>query len=232
MKQSRRGERANRVCASIVETTERDALRAIEESGPLADLVELRMDYLPTAELSLLLNARERPFIVTNRRKEDGGRYAGDEGSRLRILREAIDLGAEYVDVEMSAERSGVRDLIENKQKARVVLSFHDFQETPSSKKLQNLCDRMIRLGADVAKIVTFAASWEDNLRVLSLIPYARKKKQEIVAFCMGEKGKISRVVSPLLGAAWTYASLSKGRAAAPGQMTIREIRDIWERLK
>ena len=83
-----------------------------------------------------------------------------------------------------------------------------------------------------MAKIVTFARSWEDNLKVLALIPYARKKRQAIVTFCMGEKGKMSRIFSPLMGAAWTYASLSRKQASAPGQLTIQEMRQIWERLE
>jgi 3-dehydroquinate dehydratase type I len=90
----------------------------------------------------------------------------------------------------------------------------------------------MIRLGADVVKIVPFARSWEDNLNILSLIPLAKEKKQKIVAFCMGEKGKISRIFSPFLGAAWTYASLSQSKVSAPGQLTVRELRMIWEKMR
>ena len=90
----------------------------------------------------------------------------------------------------------------------------------------------MVRAKADVVKIVTFAQSWEDNLNVLALIPYATARGQKITAFCMGEKGKMSRVMAPLLGAAWTYASLSTDRVSAPGQITVREMRRIWEGLR
>jgi 3-dehydroquinate dehydratase type I len=83
-----------------------------------------------------------------------------------------------------------------------------------------------------VIKIVSFARSWEDNLTILSLIPFAKARKQEIIAFCMGKKGKVSRLFSPILGAAWTYASLNKVKASAPGQLTVREIKDIWERMR
>jgi 3-dehydroquinate dehydratase-1 len=48
----------------------------------------------------------------------------------------------------------------------------------------------------------------------------------------MGEKGKFSRLFSPFLGAAWTYASLSRGKASAPGQLTVREMKQVWEILK
>jgi 3-dehydroquinate dehydratase type I len=90
----------------------------------------------------------------------------------------------------------------------------------------------MNQLGADVIKIVPFARSWEDNLSILSLIPFAKERRQKIVAFCMGEKGKISRILSPFFGAAWTYASIDRTRVSAPGQMTVRELKDAWEKMK
>ncbi|MCJ7784902.1 MAG: type I 3-dehydroquinate dehydratase, partial [Desulfobacterales bacterium] len=102
----------------------------------------------------------------------------------------------------------------------------------PSLKELQSLFGQMVRSGADVIKIVSFARSWEDNLTILSLIPIAKARRRKIGAFCMGEKGKISRLFSPFLGAAWTYASLSRGKASAPGQLTVREMKEIWGMLR
>ena len=207
------------------------ALRAVEEANGLADLIELRVDYLWKIRLEGLLQAGGKPLIVTNRRREEGGRYRGDEPRRLAILREAADLGAAFVDLEIRTERSSLRELIKNKNGTRMILSFHDFQRTPPLGELRKIMERMIRYGADVAKIVTFARSWEDNLKVLALIPYAQRRGQAIVTFCMGEKGKMSRIFSPLMGAAWTYASLGRTRASAPGQLTVTEMKEIWERL-
>jgi len=209
-----------------------NAIQAIGEANGLADLIELRLDYLRDIKLEMLLDAGEKPLIVTNRPREEGGRYAGNEKKRLAILRAAADFGAAFVDMEMRTERSSLQELIKNKNRTRIILSFHDFQRTLSPEELRKLTDRMIRYGADVAKIVTFARSWEDNLKVLALIPYVRKRKQAIVAFCMGEKGKMSRIFAPLMGAAWTYASLDRKRANAPGQLTVKEMREIWERLE
>ena len=208
------------------------ALIAIKEVNRLADLIELRADYLRGAKLALLLENRQKPFIVTNRSKEEGGQYKGEERKRLSFLQEAIDLGADYIDVELATEKSSLQGLIRNKRGTQVILSFHDFRRTPSPKELQRLFGQMIRLGADVIKIVPFARSWEDNLNILSLIPFAKARRQKIVAFCMGEKGKISRIFSPSLGAAWTYASLNQSRASAPGQLTVRELTDIWKTMR
>jgi len=220
------------VCIPIVETTVEKALIAIKKVNRWADLIELRADYLKRVKLALLLENRRKPFIVTNRRKEEGGKYKGEERKRVSVLQEAIDLGADYVDVELATERSFLQGLIRNKKGTQVILSFHDFRGTPSPKELQRLFGQMVRLEADVTKIVSFARSWEDNLSILSLIPLAKARKQKIVAFCMGEKGKVSRLFSPFLGAAWTYASLNKSRTSAPGQLTVRELKGIWEKVR
>jgi len=221
-----------KLCVPIVETSVERAHTAIKEADRLADLIELRVDYLRGVDLRLLLGKHRKPVIVTNRREEEGGRYRGEERKRLTVLEKAIDLGTDYIDVELATEISFLKNLIRDKKKTQVILSFHDFRRTPSLVELQRLFIRMIQLGADVIKIVPFAESWEDNLTVLSLIPFAKEKRQKIVAFCMGEKGRISRVISPLLGAAWTYASLNKDRNSAPGQLTVRELADIWKRIR
>ena len=209
-----------------------NALIAIKQANRLADLIELRVDYLRNAELGLLFQNRKKPFIVTHRRKEEGGRYRGDERKRLGVLQEAIDLGTDYVDVELATERSLLQGLIRNKRSTRIILSFHDFRKTPPQKELQKLLNQMVRLEADVVKIVSFARSWEDNLNILSLLPFAKERKQKIVAFCMGEKGKISRIFSPFLGAAWTYASLNQSKTSAPGQLTAQALKDIWKKMR
>ena len=231
MRPFRRDKYPGRICLSVVERTGEKALRAVGEANSLADLIELRVDYLKAASLEPLLGKGKKPLIVTNRRREEGGRYAGDEKKRMAILREAADLGADFIDAELDSEPSLLKELIDHKNGSRIILSIHDFRRTPSLGQLRNLCGRMMGWGAEVVKIVSFARSFEDNLKVLSLIPYSRKRKQKIVAFCMGEKGKMSRIFAPLMGAAWTYASSKRQKASAPGQLTALELKEIWERL-
>jgi 3-dehydroquinate dehydratase type I len=98
---------------------------------------------------------------------------------------------------------------------------------TPGLKTLRKKMIDGYKAGADIVKIVTFAKKMEDNLKVLGLIPYAQKKGLKIIAFCMGEKGKISRIMAPMLGSYLTYASLDKGEESAPGQMTVEEIKQV-----
>jgi len=76
-------------------------------------------------------------------------------------------------------------------------------------------------------KIVTRAETYEDNLRVLQLIPQAHAMGVKIVAFCMGPMGRISRIFSHLMGSYLTFASLEAGEESAAGQVPINEIKKI-----
>ncbi|MGC1404793.1 MAG: type I 3-dehydroquinate dehydratase, partial [Thermodesulfobacteriota bacterium] len=110
----------------------------------------------------------------------------------------------------------------------KLILSYHNFERTPSPKELRKKLDDGYAAGADMVKIVSHAQEMADNLKVLGLIPYAQRKQKEIIAFCMGEKGRMSRVMAPLLGSYWTYASLNKGEESAPGQMTVKELQQMF----
>jgi 3-dehydroquinate dehydratase type I len=73
------------------------------------------------------------------------------------------------------------------------------------------------------------AKTWDDNLRVLELIPEARESDIKIIAFCMGHIGRMSRIFSLLMGAHFTFASLKAGQESAPGQVSVSEIKMMLE---
>jgi len=232
MRRLSRGSGRERICVPIVERTVEQALGVVERAKAVADLIELRLDYLGEPEFGPLMKSCRKPFIITNRRREEGGRFEGDEAGRFEVLKEAVEQGADYVDVEVRSKGSLLRDLIGNRKRTKIILSFHDFQGTPSQRELKEVFSRMIDLGADIVKIVTLATSWEDNFVLLSLLSHAKERNQQAVAFCMGEKGRMSRIFAPQMGAAWTYAPLQRDRSSAPGQLTAGEMRSIWETLR
>lgn len=218
------------ICVSLLAKNRYDALRSMERAFSVADAVEVRMDRMKAADLPFLIGARRGKLIVTNRRKEEGGFFEGDERNRVTLLKEAAALGADFVDIEASTGRVLIGELAEAVKAdggfTQIMVSSHDFEGTPSWQTLLERLDSCRSLGAHVVKIVTYANTIEDNLRVLQLIPRALGEGQRIVAFCMGPKGRVSRIVSPLFGSTFSYASLRKGTETAPGQLTVSEMRE------
>jgi 3-dehydroquinate dehydratase type I len=224
------------ICVSVLTKNNNVALRRIKRAFSVADAVELRIDQMKAPDLPFLIGARRGKLIVTNRRKEEGGFFEGNERSRVNLLKEAVALGADCVDIEESTAKALIGELVEavrvNGGITEIMVSNHDFNGTPSWKTLLERLDTCRALGADVVKIVTYANTLEDNLRVLQLIPRALGKGQRIVAFCMGPKGRVSRIVAPAFGSTLSYVSLRKGTETAPGQLTVSEMKEalrfIW----
>ena len=193
---------------------------------------EIRLDYLEQPDLKRLFRTHPGPVIATNRLAGQGGRWQGSEEERRRLLLEAMDLGADFLDVELAADAAWRQDLWDRRGQAKIILSWHDFAGTPEAPRLEAVMNEMLAAAADVLKVVTMARQPEDNLRVLSLIPRARAQGREIIAFCMGPLGKWSRVVAPLLGSYLTFAPFTKKGASAPGQLTVNELKRAWKALK
>jgi len=219
------------ICIPIIARTQDAALIQIERGFPLADILELRIDRIKNVNLEKLMSGKRGKVLVTNRRKDEGGGFSGTERESMELLKEAVALGADYVDIELRTEEALIKELSANIRNnhgcAKWIISHHDLIGTPSERALRMKSDECTGTGADIAKIVTYAKRMEDNLRVLGLIPYARRKGHEIVAFCMGKMGRISRIMAPLLGSYFSYASLEKGAESAPGQLTLKEMKQI-----
>jgi len=219
------------ICISIVPGTNEEALSLLARALPWADLVELRIDRIERPDLPLLLHVGKERILVTNRRRDEGGFFASCENRRMKLLREAIDLGARYVDIEARTGAAALGRLgkaIRAKNgKTKLIVSHHDLKGTPSRQTLMKRLKACRALGADIVKIVTLAQKVEDNLRVLDLIPQALGVGQDIIAFCLGAKGRLSRVAAPLLGSCMSYASLEEGAESAPGQLTAQDMKTI-----
>jgi 3-dehydroquinate dehydratase type I len=217
------------ICVSILARDRRDGLQKMRRAFAVADVVELRIDRMKAPDLPVLIGAKKGKLIVSNRRKGEGGFFEGSERDRVDLLKKAVVLGADCVDIEAGTAKTLIGGLFAAVEArggvAEVIVSHHDFRGTPSWKVLMGRLNACRALGADMVKIVTYANSIEDNLRLLQLIPEARGKGQKIVAFCMGPIGRVSRIMAPALGSALSYASLRKGAETAPGQLTVSEMR-------
>jgi 3-dehydroquinate dehydratase / shikimate dehydrogenase len=208
------------ICVIIARATI-DAVRAEHRAlvAGGAELVELRLDYLEEpVDLERLLADRPSPAIVTCRRPADGGRWQADESQRRALLSRAVELGADYVDLEADTASA-----IPRSGRTRRVISQHDFQQTPDD--LAAIHRRLCDLDADVVKLVGTAQRPHDNLRLLELVRGARVPT---VAFGMGEIGVPSRILAGRFGAPYTYACADQGQAVAPGQLTFRDLKELY----
>jgi len=212
----------------ITAKTPASALKDISKANKLADLIELRLDCLnnpSSGNIKALVKKSKKPVIATCRFKGEGGEFRGTEIEKSALLEDAIQAGAKYVDLELSMH-ADLRDYLAGLG-ARVILSHHDFEDTPLLSHLSNLFDRMQqqRPKAFAFKIVTFARDFEDNARTLMLSQMAAAKKLNLISFCMGDLGKASRILAPAYGGFAFFGSLSEKKNSAPGQITVEDLK-------
>ncbi len=223
-----------RICVPVVEPTVNRARGRYQRAARKGLWTEVRLDFLeaPTPDLQKLFRSLPGPVIATNRLAAEGGRWTGTEADRLDYLSRALDLGVTCLDVELAADAGFRREIGERRGKTRLILSWHDFAGTPEAARLEMVLEEMLASEADVVKMVSLANDPADNLRMLSLIPRARAQGKDVIAFCMGPLGKWSRMAAPLLGSWLTFAPFSKQAASAPGQLTVNDVKRLWQMLR
>lgn len=189
-----------------------------------ADIVELRIDGVSDLDLPALLADRIAPVIVTCRPVWEGGQYDGVEPDRLRLLRRARALGAEFIDVEFRADWRSVLHHVEppnprtSEPGEGVVLSFHDHTGVPAD--LETIAAGMASAGADVVKIAVTPARLSDCGRLAAI---GRSLRTGAV-IGMGPKGLVTRMAPNHFSACWTYT----GALSELGQISPERARDLF----
>ncbi|MDH3851686.1 MAG: type I 3-dehydroquinate dehydratase [Deltaproteobacteria bacterium] len=220
-----------KICVSVMVERPDQVLETMTRARDMgANLLEWRLDVTREPEVESVLRQAPLPVIATVRSLDHGGHFDGSKEEQLRLLLRAAAGGSSYVDWEFRREE-GLPDELAS-MREQVILSYHNFQETPPENILKSLFNEMAAIGAGAVKVVTLAQEMEDNISLLNLIGQGRKQGLEVVAFCLGSLGRISRVACLLVGGAFTYAALERGAEAAPGQFTLPEMHRLLEMLQ
>jgi 3-dehydroquinate dehydratase type I len=215
-----------KICVSILPKNNLEALNLIEKAEKAkADLIEVRFDCFETSRnLSELVRSTKIPLIATNKLQSERGFFIGTETQRRKILLDAAKNGFAYVDIDLSSPEP--QKMVENLSHlgAKSIISYHKYDGALTISEMTKVLEKEISSDADICKIVTTAKTIENNLTILNFIS-AVPSRVKLVCFCMGENGRISRLLSPMFGAFFTFASLEEGNETAKGQMTIEQIR-------
>ena len=220
----------------------------------LCRMAEIRLDSckLSLDDIDELFSTAEIPLVATCRLSEVAKSHP--EMSEIAVaklceqrLSKAIEAGANFVDLEIEAPKEMLKRIKKSCQEngALLIRSFHDFRGTDSLEALKAVVEKCVYHGADIVKIATTAHSEADAQTVLSLYDdpsiftgnFSGRKEHtpettegRLIAFCMGEEGRESRLQCLAKGAPFTYAALSEGESAAPGQWLAEDMQSQLER--
>jgi 3-dehydroquinate dehydratase / shikimate dehydrogenase len=200
-----------RLCVTVTGATTAELCKRRDEVAD-ADLVELRLDSVSDPSVAGALAGRRCPVVVTCRPTWEGGQFAGSEEERRRVLIDALQLGAEYVDIEW---RARFDDVIAGVAGRRIVLSMHDFNGVPADLPAQ--VQSMRATGADIVKVAVTMKKLSDCVPLLDLGAQTSRQGGFIV-IGMGPYGAPTRILASRFGSAWTYA----GALREVGQLDAR----------
>ncbi|MDH5463804.1 MAG: type I 3-dehydroquinate dehydratase [Nitrosopumilus sp.] len=215
-----------KTCVSIAEETPNKIKQVLKNALTKSDFVEVRFDFLKTEQIPEAIKIIKKDLnriVCTLRPKTEGGKFTGSEKERIAILKLIAEYNPHLLDIEFNTLRKN-SSLVKYLKgtNTKLLVSWHDFKKTPSTAKLKNKMTQMSKFSSNV-KIVSTAKSTDDSTRMLEL--YRKKGKNNLIAFAMGDLGRISRILCLYLGSPYTYVSLDK--AVAPGQFSVDEIKKI-----
>ena len=215
-----------KTCVSIAENSPKKIKIKLKIALKKSDYVEVRLDFLKIEQIPNALEIIKKDLnkiVCTLRPTTEGGKFPGNEKERISIIKLIAEYNPFLLDIEFNTlkkEKELVKYL--KSTKTKLLVSWHDFKRTPKSSELKNKIRQMSKFSSNV-KIVSTAKSTEDSTRMLEM--YNKKGKNNLIAFTMGDEGKISRILCLYLGSPYTYVSL--GKAVAPGQFSVDEVNRI-----
>ena len=197
-------------------------------------MAEIRLDSceINEDEIGEIFSTADIPLVATCRIAETAKKHPEMSPVAVASLCEkrlvaAIKAGASYADLEIEAPKENVKRIKAacTDNGTLLIRSFHDFNGTDSIEALKAVVEKCVYHGADIVKVATTANSEDDAARVLSLYddpsvlvppqtgrhttPAPETTEGRLIAFCMGEKGKESRMECLKKGAPFTYAALT-----------------------
>ncbi len=216
----------HKTCVSIAEKTPHKIKQTLKIALKKSDYVEVRFDFLKIEQIPDAIEMIKKDLnkiVCTLRPKTEGGKFPGNEKERIAILKLIAEYNPFLLDVEFNTlkRNSSLRKYLKS-TKTKLLVSWHDFKKTPSSVELKKKMNQMSKFSSNV-KIVSTAKSTNDSNRMLEL--YSKKGRNNLISFAMGDFGRISRILCLYLGSPYTYVSL--GKAIAPGQFSVDEIKKI-----
>jgi len=218
-----------RVCTVVTGKTIKEFLDNLEKIQHFADFVELRADYisnLSPESIAIMKSKTNKKAIFTCRRKNEGGKYEGNETERKKIIETADSLGFDFIDIELSSANTFDTKNFHTK----IILSFHDFTVTPPLEELIKIKNAMRKYAPSIMKFATVIKNKIDEKNVLLLL-LSKEPEEQMIVTGIGENSKLIRVIAPLLDSYCTFAS-SEYSQSAPGQIDSTALEDIYTKIK
>ena len=215
-----------KLCTVVEGDTLPSLLKNIQKVLKTSEIIEIRADFVKSikpADVKKIADKIKVDSIFTCRHVKEGGKFSGSTKQQIEILKVAFKAGYTYVDV---ACDNPLLSELSSKDEKKLLISYHNFQKTPVSIELLAVLERMREFSPAIMKISSMINSPKDLFTLFELLKQKRDKEKLIVVG-MGDAGKLTRIVFPMMGSYLIYVTESK--KFVQGIMTRKELETIYK---
>jgi len=211
------------ICISVTPESRRLARADLLNASRQGDLIELCLDHLvKSPDISDLLDAVEKPILITCRRSQDGGQWTGDEDERLQLLRQAIVAEPDWIELDLD-----IASKVPRYGKTRRVVAYTSLYSPLGSTRseIDEVFEKARAADADVVKFTWPTPTLEAAWPLLSTV--SQKRDLPVVGMGLGPCGLTFSLLGRKYGSPWIYAALERGMEAYEGQPTVGDLDDV-----
>jgi 3-dehydroquinate dehydratase/shikimate dehydrogenase len=215
-----------KICVSVCAETADELIDKIKRAEDSADIIEVRLDCIQWEQIhkTFALLGSRKTLLLTYRPHDQGGKIIAKPSERETfwkafVIGQNIDAAKCWFDFEYDLPR------LPKASNPVTIRSFHDFSGVPQN--LENIYDAL-SVNHEIPKIAVRAEDVTETIPIWKLLKRARSENNPIVAVAMGESGKLTRILGLAHGALMTYAALDAGAETAPGQVSARDLTEVY----
>lgn len=216
-------------CLPIIKNSKEEVLDAISKN-PDYDFYEIWLSYIADLDTDFVwkISNQYSGKLVFLFRKQDLEKSDLDKKLKEKIIK-LLETSENFLDLDIIDQKEELNFIQKDKLKNKTIVSYHNYQETPD---LEQIVEQIETFNPAIIKVSTFCKEREDSIKLLALLLKLKKRVKKFIILGMGEEGKIVRIYGGLWGNEMNFAPINEDEKSAPGQMTKRELGEIFERIE
>lgn len=217
-------------CLPIIKSSKKEVLKALNIKG--FNFYEVWLDYIKDLDEKFILNLakkfKEKIIFVFRRQNLEEVKLTIDKRQSLIFLLSKFNV---FLDLDFLTQQEELDFLRQKTSKIKLILSYHNYKETPNLNYLEDLIDKMKRYKPDIFKVSNFCLREKDSLNLLSMLLKLKKQNLKYIVLGMGQKGLITRIFGALWGNEMNFTPQDIKEKSAKGQLTKKQLVNILKEL-
>ncbi len=219
-------------CIPIIKPTKKEVFATILKNKKNYDYFEVWLDYIEDLDLDFIsqLENKLSDKLILLFRRQKLEKPTMKKSFREEVLKN-LNNSKSYVDFDIESQLSDVLFVQKQKLNLKLLLSYHNYSETPSDTKLLSSFSKMNKFKPEIYKASCFCNSDQDAARLIKLLTSLKNEGKKCIILGMGKHGVLTRIAGMIMGNEFSFAPMTLQEASAPGQLTQKELRDVLKIL-